>query len=444
MGRNKGRYALLDSRFNLGHNRYSLFKISVGNKYMWKKALIIGFGKSGKGALKFLKTKNIKTVVVDKNETLFEKIDDVTFYKETDNIDLTNVDIAILSPGVPFASPIVKQVLDKKIKIIGEIELGLKFSSNITIGITGSNGKTTTTLLVEFILNACGKSAKALGNVGKSFSEALINVKKEDILVLELSSYQLETLQSKSLDFATILNITPDHMDRYDSFLSYAKAKCKIFNCLKKNGKLFVNNNVYNQWFSKEKQIVVKQYPRLNHNAKIAKEDLIAAFAICNSLGISENDFFLNCEKFNLPPHRLEFVAEVNKICFYNDSKATNVEAVLNALEKVEPPVILIAGGLDKHLSFEKLNEACMGKVKCVFAIGQCANKIKNEIVTVPVKIVATLEEAVRMAYKEAKIKDNILLAPACASFDMFKNYEHRGDEFKRCVQTIATEERAK
>jgi len=414
---------------------------------MWKKALIIGLGKSGQGALHLLSSYNVEIIAVDKNENLFTPQKHISFFKDTDDVDLSDVDVAVLSPGIPLSHKIVKEVEKKAIPLISEIELGLKFCKNKIVGITGSNGKTTTTLLIEFILNQTKRSAKALGNVGRSFCESLKEVNKEDIIVLELSSYQLETVYSKNLIAATILNITPDHMDRYKTLEDYAKAKCRIFSLLKKEGFLFVNKDVYEKFFKNNKRVknfedIAKVCPKLYVPCRIAKENLIAAFSICKELGVKEEEFFSKINEFKLPPHRLEFVAEVNKVCFYNDSKATNVEAVLNALEKVMPPVILIAGGLDKHLSFEKLNVACKGRVKCVFAIGQCAEKIKTEITNVPVYIVTTLQEAVNKAYSEAKIKDNILLAPACASFDMFKNYEHRGEEFKRCVKAI--EERVK
>jgi UDP-N-acetylmuramoylalanine--D-glutamate ligase len=415
---------------------------------MWKKALVIGFGKSGKGAAKLLRSNSIDVSVVDKDD-IIEKHEDIRFFKETDSFDLSDIDVAVLSPGIAFSSPIVKRIAEKGINIIGEIELGLNFCKNKVLGVTGSNGKTTTVLLIEFILNEAKKSAKAVGNVGISFAHYLSEALPHDILILELSSYQLEAMHSKRLSCAAILNITPDHMDRYDNFDAYARAKCHIFDCLKEDGELFVNDDIYEKFFRGKRQVrkfndIAGENILLKENSKIAKDNLIAAFAICKSLGVDENVFFSCCGRFKLPPHRMEFVAEVNEICFYNDSKATNVEAVLNALEKVSPPIILIMGGQDKRLSFEKLNYVCRERVKCVFAIGQCSGKIKEEISSVYVKIVNTMEEAVRAAYKEAKVKDNILLAPACASFDMFKNYEHRGEEFKRCVETIAIEEKAK
>lgn len=418
---------------------------------MFRKALVIGLGKSGLGAINFLLSKRVEVVGVDQDISLFEKREildlkkrGVLFFSDKKSLDFGEFDVAILSPGVPSYSEAVSKVKKSGVEVIGEIELGLRFCKNKCIGITGSNGKTTVTLLTEFVLNEAGEKAKSLGNVGSSLTEHLLSATEDEIFVLELSSYQLEAMNTKILDAATILNITQNHLDRYPSFEKYALAKCSIARFLKEGSPLFLSNEILNKYFSKADNFITFEDLLANNSDlfdslqnKRELFNVLASFGICSHFGVKGEDFFAAFKKFKKPPHRIEFVAEVNGIAFYNDSKATNIDSVIHAVEVVNKPVILIAGGADKKLSFESWNEAFLGKVKHIFAIGECAAKIKEEVKSFDVEIVSSLREAVLTAYEIAEKKDSILLSPGCSSFDMFKNYEHRGEEFKRFVRLI-------
>ena len=364
-----------------------------------------------------------------------------------EKVNISLFDLIVISPGISISHPLVEQALLRNIEVIAEVELALRFCKNKVLAITGTNGKTTTTKLVEHILNKSSKKAVALGNVGKSFCSFLPFI-KDEIIVLELSSFQLETMKFPTLEAASILNISHDHLDRYESFEDYAYEKCKIIRFLKKNKILYVNKNTKEKYFEDLKNVVTFEnifkeheilfFPFLN---KIPFENLMAAFCLCKSVNININDFFRNIVSFSHPLHRLEFVENIKGINFYNDSKATNVHAVSYAASKINKNIILIMGGVDKKISFWELNEIFKGKVKSIFAIGQCASRIKNELSNYKVKICIDFKEAIFKAYKVASKNDNILLSPGCSSFDMFDNYEHRGNEFKNIVKQLKKEE---
>ncbi|NGX37755.1 MAG: UDP-N-acetylmuramoylalanine--D-glutamate ligase [Chlamydiae bacterium] len=367
------------------------------------KALVLGLGVSGKSAQNFLEKRGVSVVGVD--DTLApQKID-----------NLSGFDLFVPSPGIAKTHPLYQMAIEQKIPIKGEAELALEACTVPCIGVTGTNGKTTVVKMIEHCLNANGVEAKAVGNVGMP----LTSCEQKGIWIVELSSFQLETLHAIVFDVGLVLNIEEDHLDRYESFHDYAMAKAHLENCIKEKGDLFVHESVDEGLFSKPFQYFV------GHNE-------MAARLACAHFGIKNFDALLSFEK---PPHRLEFVTQIDDVAYYNDSKATNVAAVLNALEEIDSDVVLIIGGQDKDLSFEPLRQA-RKKLAHVIVFGQAREKIADALQGLSdVHKVETLHQAVEKAALCAKKADVVLFSPGCASFDAFKNYEERGEAFKRIVR---------
>lgn len=313
-----------------------------------------------------------------------------------------------ISPS-PQTQPQYAAACQKGVEIVGEIELACRFLNSFTWH-CGTNGKTTVTLLVTHVLNHAGKKARALGNVGLPLIEEVRmkdSKNSDEIFVVELSSYQLETMSQKVLDHAVILNITPDNLDRYATIKEVcAKAKIRIGNCLKEAGHLYVEEKCYDQFafyfegmpvklygyqtndaiytdlqkiYTKEKfeYILPAEYRgRKNHDV----ENMMASLALCLKFGVSIEEFFEALKSFKKPSHRIEFVRKVNEVAYYDDSKGTNVDAVIRAVNSVDGRMILIAGGVDKGSSYKPWLDGFEGKVKSICAIGQAAEKIKQEL----------------------------------------------------------------
>ncbi|MBI5346081.1 MAG: UDP-N-acetylmuramoyl-L-alanine--D-glutamate ligase [Chlamydiae bacterium] len=388
-----------------------------------KKYLVVGLGVSGKAVLNFLQSQKKDCIVFDDKKTQ-DCISDI------EKINVNEIKQAIVSPGIKLDHPLLEKLRMGSVEIIGEIEFAFRQLKNYSIGITGTNGKTTTTLLIAHVLNFLGKKAQALGNVGTPLTSYLLKKDPDEILVVELSSFQIETLQKKCLDQALILNITPDHLDRYGVVEKYAKAKCHIKESLKIGAVLHVSKEVLDTYAN---------FLDTKNQIKIIEDDIEkAAFQILQEMSITHEQFLEALKTFERPKHRIEFVRKINNIFFYNDSKATNVFSVIYAIKKMSHPIILIAGGLDKGFSYEIWKSVFKGKVKNILAIGKSAEKIKNELKGFDVEIVETLELAVNRAYSIAKDNDAVLLSPGCASYDMFKNYEDRGEKFKLYVKNLA------
>ncbi len=427
------------------------------NKY-----LIIGMGKSGQAAYRFLKAKGHDPVGVDSNLNLLNKLEKEGFIVST-SVQIELFDQIVLSPGIPPNNEWYVQAKKLGKQIVGEAELGLRELKQIVVGITGTNGKTTVTLLVEHILKASGKKALSLGNIGLPFTEYCLTPDPEEIVVAELSSYQLETLTSPVLDIGVVLNITPDHLDRYSSMEEYAQAKSLIQNCLKPHSMLYINVEVLKEfghlfthtyrtfgsfsgsflWTDKR---VVKQLEKVEfllpemytQMGMHDSENLLAAWAVCSELGV-DRDLFLNAvTTFKKPAHRIEFVKEVEGVFYFDDSKGTNIDATIKAVEAMSGSVILIAGGVDKGASYKIWIKQFASKVRMIFALGEAAEKIKQELLPdIAVHVVSSLEEAVEKARKCARGGESVLLSPGCSSFDMFKDYVHRGEEFKKYVHSL-------
>ena len=297
----------------------------------------------------------------------------LTAYSEPVEIELTYIDLLVPSPGVPQNHPLYEAALKSGIEIIGEAELAFRYMQQKAVAITGTNGKTTVTLLVEHILNASGHKAKALGNVGQPLTAYFLNPDPDEIVVAELSSYQLETMSTPVFEAAVLLNITPDHLDRYPSMLEYARAKCRLKLCLKHDAPFFIYAqaaNEYGQFLNKDFFTFgltpashfwtdrVKSYNRdkveyilpvgYREMGNHESENVLAAWLLVRKFGVTAEQFISAVESFQKPPHRIEFVTAIEGISFFDDSKGTNLDAVIQAVRTMQGPVILIAGGVDK------------------------------------------------------------------------------------------------
>lgn len=434
-----------------------------------KKAYVLGYGISGQAAADFLCFKGFHVTVIDKDPNIEKIIKDqksktkqlcfvLDNEKTYQNPGFQNVKFLIVSPGVHIEHPLILKAKDLHIEVLGEVELALRFLKNPAVAITGTNGKTTTTSLIEFVLNFAGKKALAVGNIGKSISSLLveqtknlfsrkINAKLEEkILVVELSSFQLELMETKAFQGGAVLNISPDHLNRHKTLENYAKIKLKLQDLIKKEGLFFVSDQIAADWSAFLKAgFYIYDYNEkpFAEFAKLQRPNLLAAFQMVKLFGVDLATFKKALANFKNPEHRIERVKEILGVTFYNDSKATNIYSVIYAINNLEGSIILIAGGQDKGLSFAEWNEPFQGKVKKVLAIGSCQSKLKQELQPeYQVEEVEDLKTAVEKAYSLAKPKDIVLLSPGCASFDQFKNYQHRGQEFKKFVDQLENKEK--
>lgn len=439
-----------------------------------KKVLVIGLGLSGRAAARFLMHRGAQVTAVERNLELINTHEEVkelvekglSAMHETVIFDVHHFDLVVVSPGVPPSNPHYKAARKAGLEIIGEVELACRYIQQPVIAITGTNGKTTTTLLVAHVLNHAGKPALALGNVGLPLTAELDSdafALENNILVLELSSFQLDTLHTKVVDVGVVLNITPDHLDRYATMNDYALSKLHLKDCLKPGGKFYLYDVTFQEYkhLLDDKQLTYGYRPTStiycdkNHvyEQKIALfslpnkyqdveshdvENLIAAYILCKEMGVTTQQFLEGFSTFKKPAHRLEFVRTIKDIAYYDDSKGTNLDAVIRAVNTLDREIVLIAGGVDKGAAYTPWISAFAGKVKGVFAIGQASKKIKEDLSTsLLVEERTSLEAAVKDATTFAKPGQAILLSPGCSSFDMFRDYAHRGEEFQRIVNTL-------
>lgn len=437
-----------------------------------KRFLIIGMGMSGRSAAEFLLASGAHVHGIDANAQLLATHPDIqslkeagcTFQREQDCHDLSRFDCVILSPGISPQHPMVQIAKQKNLPLFGEIELGCRFVKNPMVGVTGTNGKTTVTLLITHILKNCGKLASALGNVGVPFTRELLHLSPFATIILELSSYQIETLYQHCFNTAVVLNVTPDHMDRHKTMEAYAQAKCGIERCLKDDGQLYMEERAWEQYGYLLKKAIPRLYgysktsfvytdlqsvfragirsfelPLSLQNKKSHDlENFLAAYAICRDHGVEEKAFLGAWYSFNKPPHRIEFVCEYQGIRFYDDSKGTNIDAVIRAVDSLDGPIRLIVGGVDKGASYSPWIEVFKNKVKSICAIGQAAVKIRDQLASdFSVTIFSSFEEAIQQAARMAQKGENVLLSPGCSSLDMFTDYAHRGREFQRIVREL-------
>jgi len=439
------------------------------------KISVIGAARSGVGAAKLVKKLGGIPFVSDFGPK--EKIIDAVNQLKNENIDFEfgghsdrvyESALMIVSPGVPNDSQVLKNARAKGIKLISEIEFAYHYCKGKIIAITGTNGKTTTTSLCGHVFNTCGYKTQVAGNIGLAFSEIVLDVKEGEFVSLEVSSFQLDLIESFKPAVAMILNITPDHLNRYENSLDgYAKSKQKIYKNQNQSDFLILNKDsqVVMKYLSdyKSKSLYFSITDEQNNGCFYSGGEVIFKLNGKENFRCSRNDIKIRGEHnlanamsvicaakvFNLDnagivkglqtfesvEHRLELVREINGVKFINDSKATNVDSVWYALKSFDEPILLILGGQDKGNDYEQIKELVIQKVKKIYAIGSSAEKVFNFFHSdVKVEIEKSMEDAVKSASREAKDSDVVLLSPACASFDMFNNYEHRGKVFKEAV----------
>jgi len=381
-------------------------------------------------------------------------------------------DLIVVSPGVPLDTPEVKQVVAFGLTVIGELELASRYLLGDIVAITGSNGKTTTTTLVGKILSDAGLPTQVGGNIGLPVIDLVAKSTPETVNVLEVSSFQLETIEEFHPRIAVILNITPDHLDRHGSFEKYVAAKERIFerqgpgDALVLNGDdrvtqmsaaraksevfwfsgtkavrrgAFVRDGVI-VWVEKEGGVTEPIMPVSEVHLKGAHniENVLAAVCSARLAKVSAESIRASVATFTAVEHRLELVRKLNGVEFYNDSKATNVDATMKAVSSFSKGIHLILGGKDKDSDYGTMAELLKERVKAVYTIGSAAEKIERQLHGV-VKMVAagTMQTAVTEAAKAAAAGDVVLLSPACSSFDQFENYEHRGRVFRQLVDEL-------
>ena len=446
-----------------------------------KRVLVVGLGKSGKSAPLFLRALGAQVTVSDSRsaEALAGEIPallDAGVMVETGGHGLLTFrrqDLIVVSPGVPYDTPELKQVRAFGLPIIGELELASRFLQGQIVAITGSNGKTTTTSLLGKIFADAGVPTLVGGNIGTPVIDLIAESTPQTTSVLEVSSFQLETVVEFRPHIAVVLNITQDHLDRHGTFENYAAMKARItaqqtaedFFVLNAEDKptqmLAARTKAQVFWFSGRRAIKQGAFvhgesivflPREGakpepvmplaeiplkgaHNV----ENVLAAVCAARLGGVSAESIRASVSSFKAVEHRLEFVATVRGVAFFNDSKATNVDATKKALEAFPGGVHLILGGKDKNSDYTELADLLRARVKTVYTIGSAAEKIERHLAGV-VKIVSagTLDAAVRQAAQSAVPGDVVLLAPACASFDQFTGYEQRGRVFKELVKGLA------
>lgn len=449
-----------------------------------KRVVVIGLGASGRAAAELLLRRGARVVVVDGADTpgLREQAAALTAAGAEVQLGRKEApvgafDLAVLSPGVPAASPLVGPVVARGVPLIGELELGFQQSLCLPIAITGTNGKTTTTELVARVLAAAHRKTLAAGNIGVPLCEVADRTRELDFVTLEVSSFQLETIQYFRPVVAVLMNITPDHLDRYAGMADYARAKARVF----MNQQLFdwaiVQSEALAQMRSLgleipskvvtfsasnrradlflDRGLLVSRLPdwsgplydmdkgrlRGPHNA----ENLLAALAVGHVLKIPLEEMADALRSYEPAEHRCEPVAEVGGVRYINDSKATNLDAVQKALQSMpagplagEPNVWLIAGGQDKGFDFHDIGPLLSQRVKGAFLLGETREKIRAAwSLFTPCTLVSSLLEAVQQAAAGATPGDVVLLSPACSSFDMFHNYRHRGELFRQAVRAI-------
>lgn len=446
-------------------------------KIKGKRYTVVGAARSGIAAAEFLMRYGAEVVISDmKKETEIPEAAE-KLKKLGVNLDLgghtekyfLETDVIVLSPGVPYSNPVIRRAIDAKKKIISEIELAYRHTDAQVIGITGSNGKTTTTALTGAILNEAGLKSVTCGNIGNSFIGELLKNPDREFFVIELSSFQLETIETFNPKAAAILNITPDHLDRYFGIEDYAAAKLRIFlnqsakeiavlnyddpflNTLDKtihSKTLFfsMKNEVQNGLFLKGKDIIFSDEGHqelfcspdlLILKGKHNIENFMAAALLAIAVGIGKEIILKAASEFKPVEHRLEFVREINGVSFYNDSKATNVDATIKALESFEKGLILILGGKDKGSDYTVLKSLLSEKVEYLIITGDASEKIASQLgEEIPHIIEKKFDDAVNTAIEMAEPGNIVLLAPACASFDQFKNFEERGRRFKDIVNS--------
>jgi UDP-N-acetylmuramoylalanine--D-glutamate ligase len=448
---------------------------------MSKRLIILGAGESGVGAALLAKAKGYDVFVSDAGEIKRKYADALQKEKisfesgKHDEEKILNSNLVIKSPGIPDKLPLIKKLVAKGIDVISEIEFAARYSKAKFIAITGSNGKTTTTLLTYHLLKKLGLNVGLAGNVGESLAKQVIE-DPYDYFVLELSSFQLDGMFKFRAHIAILLNITPDHLDRYEyNIQNYINSKFKViqnmttedfFICyaddpiiktelMKReikpvqlsislkdkmlNGAYLTNEHILVSITNYIARFFTLEVDRLPLKGKHNLINSMSAILAATALDLNKEKFLHAMEDFKNASHRLEEAGFVNNVRFINDSKATNVDSVWYALDSLDAPIILIAGGIDKGNDYSQIEQLVSKKAKALVCLGKDNTKLHKAFDGKVKKIIDTgsMNEAVNKAFKVAKEGDIILLSPACSSFDLFKNYEDRGEQFKQAIKEL-------
>ena len=448
--------------------------------YGEKNILVLGAGSSGIGAAWVLAQLHANVVLNDYKPVEFEsstrkKLDDagVTIITgRQDNSLLNGVDRIVISPGIALSIPIVQEAFNHHIEVVSEVELAYDVCKSPILGVTGTNGKTTTTTLLTQVMESTGLPIKVGGNIGDSLSEAAFNMPEGGYLIAELSSYQLETIKSFCPLGAIVLNVTPDHLARHKTMENYAAAKARIF--MNQNAENFVVLNDDDPIVAAMKKDVHSKILSISQHHKVECgayfegntcyavldgnvisvidteqihikgahniENILSVIALTYALGVDVERIKRTIENFHGVEHRLERVTTIHDVTFYNDSKATNTDSVVKALDAFDKPVILLAGGHDKMTPLEDFMNVVKENTKEVIFMGEAAERFESVATKVGVTNIhraQSMKEAVELGYKLAEPSDIVLLSPACSSFDWYSCFEERGDDFKKCVKEL-------
>lgn len=447
-----------------------------------KKVLLVGLAKTGVSTIKKLDKLGASIVVTDikpkeKLEDILSQLNglnNVEYILGSHPEDISDIDLTIVSPGVPLDLPFIEKLKESNVKIIGEVELAYTLSNNpIFVGITGTNGKTTTTSLVGEIFKEANRDTYIVGNIGNPVIDTVDYTDKNSVLVTELSSFQLESIDTFRPKVSSILNITEDHLNRHHTMENYINAKARIFENQEKSDfsilnyddsivrSLNKNNNASILYFSRKEKIEQGVYLDENNNIVISidgkqitvlnrnelslpgdhnLENAMAAILMTYVVGVDLEVIKHVLITFKGVEHRLEFVTNKNGIMFVNDSKGTNPDSTIKAIGSYERPIILIAGGMDKHSDFTDMMKCATKNVKELVLLGETADKIEasaRKEGLENITKVKNMEEAVKKAYELAKDGDVVLLSPGCASWDMYPNFEARGLDFKENIYKL-------
>ena len=446
-----------------------------------KKFLVVGTGKSGIAAAELLVSHQMQVIIFDENPNLdagdvwdqSQKLGmvPVVIGKLPDEVK-EKIDICVLSPGVPIELPIIQEIIHKGVIVWGEIELAYRFGKGRIIAITGTNGKTTTTTLVGEIMKQQFSSVKVVGNIGIPYTTVVDDIDNESVVVAEISSFQLETIDEFHPQVSAILNVQPDHLNRHHTMKNYidtkeqilknqtiddvcilnfddeitreigtrAKSKVIFFSTKEKlDDGFFVQDDGIYRSIHGETTYWMNIYD-MNLVGMCNVENVMAAMAISEYMEVPREVVVSTIRDFKAVEHRIEFVANKNGVVFYNDSKATNPDAAIQGIRAMSRPTVLIGGGYDKGNDFDFWIQSFDQKVKLLILIGATAEKIaeaakRNGLTAI--RFADSLEEAMEIAIQEATTGDAVLLSPACASWGMFLNYEERGKLFKSIVHDI-------
>jgi UDP-N-acetylmuramoylalanine--D-glutamate ligase len=445
-----------------------------------KQVLVVGFGRSGQGAALALSAQGARVTVTDAREEsafapLLPRLRAAGIrweFGEHRQQSFLGADLLVVSPGVPLALPLLARARAEGVPVLGELEIAYRLSTAPFLAVTGTNGKSTVTALAGEILRQAGKRVFVGGNIGNALTGGLSEMAGSEWIVAEVSSFQLETIEAFRPAVAAILNLTPDHLDRYADLEEYTEAKARIFSRQTGTDTLILNADDPVVWaFRRRASCRILPFSRrqaLSEGVCVHQETLVVregdrATSICpveairikgvhnleNALAAAAAGWAASCPPeairraltaFPGLEHRLEEVAVVGGARYINDSKGTNVGAVIKSLESFAGGVILIAGGLDKGSDFTPLRPLVRDRVKALLLLGKAKDKIREALQgCAPMEEAATLDEAVRRAAEIAQPGDTVLLSPACASFDMFRDFEDRGARFKAAVHQLAT-----